>query len=152
MWIKENEYVRIKKQLPILCVDTVVVNKNKEILFVRRKNEPLKNFWWIPGGRVNLGESRNDAAVRKLKEECGITASPVVEWKTFDFFIPDTEENYISHTTSTFYIFFIDIVNVSLDTQSSDFVWKKIDNLHDLTLEHPYRYIFDELVLLLKTI
>lgn len=150
MWIEENEYHRVKKQLPILCVDMVVINQNKEILLIKRKNEPLKNFWWVPGGRVHFSESRKGAAVRKLKEECGIVASPIQEWRTFDFFIPDKEENYTSHTVSTFFIFSIDTVHVSLDNQSSDFAWKNIDDLHDLTLDHPYKSIFDELVLLVK--
>lgn len=124
MWIPTEEYTKIKKSFPIPCVDLIVKNEKGEILLIKRKNEPAKNEWWFPGGRIMFGETRKDAAIRKLKEECGIIANSPVEWKTFDVFLQDNEEHYTSHATSTFFIFNVHQSQVKLDAQSSGFAWK----------------------------
>ena len=67
--IPENKYIRIIEVLPILCVDLVIANKDKQYLLVKRTNEPYKGQWWVVGGRVQKGETVMDAAVRKAKEE-----------------------------------------------------------------------------------
>lgn len=126
MWIPEQEYNELKKKIPIPCVDLVIINNLKEVLLVKRNNEPAKGEWWFPGGRVMQGETRIQAAERKLMEECGLSSLLVIEWKTFDIFIPDKEEMYISHGISTFFIFSVQDQTICLDSQSSEFEWRKL--------------------------
>lgn len=128
MWISSEEYNKIKKILPIPCVDLIIRNEKGEILLIKRKNEPAKGLWWFPGGRVMLGESRKNAAIRKLKEECGIIANQTLEWKSCDIFLYDHEESYNSHGISTLFIFDVTNQSIELDEQSSDYSWKTIDN------------------------
>lgn len=40
-----------------------------------RDNEPAKDQWWLPGGRVLKGETLAECAVRKAWEEVGLRAS-----------------------------------------------------------------------------
>ena len=42
------------------------------ILVVRRANPPSQGRWSIPGGRVEPGESVEDAARREVREEVGL--------------------------------------------------------------------------------
>ena len=70
--IPDKEYKKILESVPICCVDIVVRNKEGEILLIRRKNEPMKNLWWFPGGRVYKGEKLHEAAIRKVYEETGL--------------------------------------------------------------------------------
>ncbi|MCG2776728.1 MAG: NUDIX domain-containing protein [Desulfobacterales bacterium] len=70
--IPADEYARIIEALPILCVDVVVRNSMDEYLLVKRANEPLKDQWWVVGGRVLKGESLDQAAIRKVREEAGL--------------------------------------------------------------------------------
>ena len=56
---------------PLLTVDCVVFNKDSLVL-IRRGFEPFKNWYSLPGGFVNIGESVEVACLRELKEETGL--------------------------------------------------------------------------------
>lgn len=70
-YISDALYRQIVKVMPLLCVDLVVVHEGKYLL-VKRKNDPAKDLWWTPGGRVQKGETIEKAAHRKAKEEIGV--------------------------------------------------------------------------------
>lgn len=65
-----------------VAVDIVVIAGN-EILLVKRKNEPFKDSWCLPGGFVDLEEDVYDAAERELEEETGIKDVPLGEMEVF---------------------------------------------------------------------
>ncbi|MEA2053695.1 MAG: NUDIX hydrolase [Candidatus Thermoplasmatota archaeon] len=56
---------------PKLTVDGVVI-KDKKILLIKRKNDPFKGRWALPGGFVEYGETVEEAVVREVKEETGL--------------------------------------------------------------------------------
>lgn len=49
-----------------------VPRKGMQVLLIKRNEFPEKCKWAIPGGFVNLNESLEEGAIRKLKEETGI--------------------------------------------------------------------------------
>jgi ADP-ribose pyrophosphatase YjhB (NUDIX family) len=53
---------------PIVGVAAIVIREGK-ILLEKRKNQPGKGKWSIPGGVVNLGESLEQAVIREVNEE-----------------------------------------------------------------------------------
>lgn len=57
----------------IPCVGAVVLDAAGRLLLVRRANPPAQGLWSLPGGRVEPGESWEDAVVRELREETGLT-------------------------------------------------------------------------------
>lgn len=57
----------------MLTVDAVILNEdNSRVVLIRRKNEPFKDMWALPGGFVEYNEIVEDAAVREAKEETGL--------------------------------------------------------------------------------
>lgn len=59
---------------PVIPAASVAVHRDGLFLLVRRGREPGKGFWAFPGGRVEDGETVEEAAQRELKEETGLTA------------------------------------------------------------------------------
>jgi 8-oxo-dGTP diphosphatase len=56
---------------PLLTVDCVVFNDNGVVL-IRRGFEPFKDWYALPGGFVEIGESVESACTREMKEETGL--------------------------------------------------------------------------------
>lgn len=56
---------------PRLTVDVVILYKNKLVL-IKRRNEPYKGKYALPGGFVEVGERVEEAAIREAKEETGL--------------------------------------------------------------------------------
>ena len=62
-------------QLPLVGVGVVVLNKDAEVLLIRRGHEPNKGLWTIPGGRQEPGETLAETAHREIAEETGVKIS-----------------------------------------------------------------------------
>ncbi len=56
---------------PSLTVDGVMIRDNK-VLLIKRKNDPYKDKWAIPGGFVEYGETTENAVLREFREETGL--------------------------------------------------------------------------------
>ena len=82
---------------PKLAALAVVV-REKDLLLVRRKNEPDAGKWGFPGGHVDFGERAADAACRELLEETTVCAKPSQILTGLDVIMPgaqgDTEFHY----------------------------------------------------------
>jgi len=50
----------------------ILANEKGEILLAKRKHAPKRNYWNLPGGFIDLGESAEEATMRELKEELGV--------------------------------------------------------------------------------
>ena len=125
--IPEKLYRQILQVLPIICVDIIVANADGQFLLVKRNNEPLKNQWWVIGGRVEHMETAEAAAIRKLKEEVGIDVSGL----KFDGYYEDTfdcnsfESDSSYHTISLVFSVKLEAQpELMLDNQSSACEWK----------------------------
>jgi len=61
----------VVNQRPVVAVD-VLIRKDDGYVFIKRKNEPYRGCWAIPGGLVEYGETVEQAAEREAKEETGL--------------------------------------------------------------------------------
>jgi mutator protein MutT len=66
---------------PRLAVGAVVLREDGAVLLVRRAHPPAVGSWTLPGGKVEDGETPEQAIVREIREETGLTVEvgPVLE-------------------------------------------------------------------------
>jgi mutator protein MutT len=65
---------------PTVAVGILVLDGDR-VLLIQRAKPPAAGKWSVPGGKVELGESLEEAALRELREETGLscTLGPIVE-------------------------------------------------------------------------
>jgi 8-oxo-dGTP diphosphatase len=56
----------------IPCVGAVIKDDTGRLLLILRGHDPGKGLWSIPGGRIEPGETDEDAVVREVQEETGL--------------------------------------------------------------------------------
>ena len=60
-----------------------VPKKGIQVLLIKRDEHPAKGKWAIPGGFVDVNESLEEGAIRKLKDETGIDNVYIEQLYTF---------------------------------------------------------------------
>ena len=85
-WRRESNWMGCYMQT-VKTVDNciVVFNKDKtKVLFCKHKKDPFKGTLNFVGGKVESGESPEDAAYRELQEETGISRRKIRLYRLMD--------------------------------------------------------------------
>lgn len=122
MMIDKELFEKCVDNLPILCVDGLIISGNK-ILLLKRNNEPAKGEWWFPGGRVFKNETLDDAIIRKSKEETNLD---VVIEKQLCVYETIFEKK---HTVNVCYVLSLTSSFIKLNDDHIEFDWFDLMNL-----------------------
>ena len=83
-------------ETPLVGVGAVVLDQGRVVL-VKRKFPPLAGEWSIPGGRLEVGETLREAAVREAREETGLTVEPAEVLGVYDRLLRDDGGRILYH-------------------------------------------------------
>ncbi|MGC6767081.1 NUDIX domain-containing protein [Enterococcus sp. LJL51] len=75
-WYQQQDLPKYEK--PSVTVDNVILGWEDEevkLLLIRRKANPFKGYYALPGGFVDKTEDTTEAVLREVKEEVGLTLS-----------------------------------------------------------------------------
>jgi 8-oxo-dGTP diphosphatase len=121
----------MKQKSPRLTVDGAIIQKDK-ILLIKRKNEPFKGKWALPGGFVEYGEKVESAITREVLEETGLKT----EIKKVIGIYSDPERDPRGHTVTIAYL--LDVISGMLENgdDAMDAEFFDLSNLPELSFDH----------------
>ena len=135
---------------PIFSIDVIVYRKNLGILMGKRLNEPAKEKFFVPGGRVYKGETRSNAFQRIVFTETGISSSfsQTIFLGIFEHFYDNSvfiESEIKTHNINE--LIFLELsdsdpsVHLQTDNQHSFFKWIDLknyaeDEIHSYALDY----------------
>ena len=121
---------------PMVTTDILVVscvNSITYILLIKRRNNPYRDFWAIPGGFVDENESLIDAARRELHEETGIAMLDLEQFYTFG----DPGRDPRGHCISVVFVCYVPnkiVLKAGDDAKCAK--WFDINKLPSLAFDH----------------
>ncbi|KYK34693.1 MAG: hypothetical protein AYK22_04835 [Thermoplasmatales archaeon SG8-52-3] len=116
---------------PKLTVDGAVL-KNNKILLIKRKNNPFKGKWALPGGFVEYGEKVEDAVIREVFEETGLKTSIIKIIGVYS----DPNRDPRGHTVSIVYFLDINEGELKSNDDASDAKFFDVKDLPELSFDH----------------
>lgn len=91
----------MKKNDPIDVAVGILMKDNGDILLAERPaGKPYEGYWEFPGGKVEAGETIEEALKREFMEELGIAIASADPWCGVEFVYPHAHVRlhfYISH-------------------------------------------------------
>lgn len=121
---------------PEVTADTVVFALEEDttyILLIKRRNEPFKNCWALPGGFMNMDETADECARRELKEETGLDVSSVFQIGAYSAVDRDPRSRVVSVA------FYTDVdgrQKVHGGDDAAQAEWFDTNDLPDLAFDH----------------
>jgi colanic acid biosynthesis protein WcaH len=84
-WIPPDDWATIVANVPIVSVD-LLVKHDDGVVLGKRTNAPAEGYWFVPGGRVQKGETRREAVHRVATEELGVSVTITESLGAFEHF------------------------------------------------------------------
>jgi 8-oxo-dGTP diphosphatase len=124
------------KQEIAITVDSVILcstSNQFKVLLIKRKKDPFKDQWALPGGFIEEGEDLEQAAKRELLEETGVKIQSMEQIRAFGKPGRDPRGRMIS-------IAFLSRIfseeALSPGDDAKDAAWFEINDLPELAFDH----------------
>jgi len=72
MTLSDSEFVDVVRNTPLVSIDLIISDPSGAILMGWRNNEPAKDTWFVPGGRIRKNERIAEAFERIIAAETGL--------------------------------------------------------------------------------
>lgn len=116
---------------PKITVDGIIL-KDEKILLIKRKNEPYKDNWALPGGFVEYGETVEKAVIREVLEETGLQT----EISKLIGVYSDPDRDPRGHTITTVYSLNIVKGDMKSGDDAKDVKFFDLKQLPSLSFDH----------------
>lgn len=138
--ISADDWETIVANVPIVSVDLLVKYKGG-LLLGKRTNEPAKGHWFIPGGRVQKGETRSEAIKRIGNEELGLDVEIVESLGAFEHFYQSSDVDSVDtkHYLANGYV--VDAVGGELQPDDQHAELRVFQSAPDPLHEHVRAYL-----------
>lgn len=125
---------------PSLTVDAVIVCEDDSIVLIKRKKDPYRGSWALPGGFVEYGERVENAVVREVMEETGLE----IDLKQIVGVYSDPKRDPRGHTVTICYIAFKTGGKLKADTDACEVKCIFKDEIDKLKLAFDHSLIIED--------
>ena len=140
--IPDSDFKKVLSSVPLVSIDLCLYSES-QILLGYKNNQPAKDFWFTPGGRIIKNESWQSALSRIAKNELGLELNPDLPslMGVWDHFY---DNSVISNTISTHYVnlpHFIKLpskLNAHHDNQHNSLQWWCLGDALESPKVHKY--------------
>jgi len=119
-----------------VAVDAVIfksINNKLQLLLIKRKNEPFKDAWALPGGFVDEHEDLEVAAARELQEETQLKVAKLEQLRAFG----TPHRHPRQHVVSIAFLGYAAATSEPIPADDATAAqWFAIDALPDLAFDH----------------
>jgi 8-oxo-dGTP diphosphatase len=116
---------------PKLTVDGAII-KNYKILLIKRKNDPFKGKWALPGGFVEYNERVEQAVIREVFEETGLKTEIIELVGIYS----DPNRDPRGHTVTVVFLLEINNGKINSGDDADEARFFNLDNLPVLAFDH----------------
>jgi len=132
----------VKHQTPSLTADIFIYDDDFKFILIKRKNEPYKDCWALPGGFIEYGESVEEGAIREAKEETSIDVE--LEYLVGVYSKPDRDPR--GHTVTVAYTAKGNLDVKKADSDASDINIFSINELDKLNIAFDHEKIIKDCI------
>ena len=75
--------------MKVIEVVAAIIKKEDKIFITRRSYGEFADMWEFPGGKIELGETREDALIREIKEELELDINNLEYLTTVEYDYPN---------------------------------------------------------------
>ena len=132
---------RLYPSQPIVGVGAIIICDGK-ILLEKRKNEPGKGKWSIPGGLVELGERVEQTVIREVKEETGLDVEKPEHIDVVDNVVRDENGEIKYHFVIIDYFVKLRGGTMKAMSDAEELRWVTFDEVEKYDLTKTFREFF----------
>ncbi|MDA4135383.1 MAG: NUDIX hydrolase [Thaumarchaeota archaeon] len=99
------------------------IHKEGKVLMIKRKFEPNKGRWSLPGGLLEVGEDPEQAAKREVREELGLEVAVEGLLQVANEVIPDAAGRVRYHFVLVDYLMRPVGDKITLNEESEEYAW-----------------------------
>ena len=132
---------RLYPNQPIVGVGAVIIRDGR-ILLEKRKNEPGKGKWSIPGGLVELGESVEQTVLREVEEETGLEVEKPEHIDVVDNVVRDDNGEIMYHFVIIDYFVKLKGGTLKAASDAEELKWVSLNDVEKYDLTKTFKEFF----------
>jgi 8-oxo-dGTP diphosphatase len=134
---------------PLVGVGALIHDKEGRVLLIKRRFEPNKGKWSLPGGLLETGETLEKAGRREVREELGVEIEVEELFQVSDEIIGDEREKTRFHFVLVDYLARLepDGAKIELNAESESFGWFEPEEVRGLDATENTRRIVEKFLI-----
>jgi 8-oxo-dGTP diphosphatase len=131
---------------PLVGVGALIHDRERRVLLIKRKFEPNKGRWSLPGGLLETGETLLEAGRREVREEVGVEMEVEGLFQVSEEIIRDAQGKTRFHFILVDFLASLDPegATVILNGESESFVWTRPEDIKGMDVSENTKRIVEK--------